>query len=93
MAHVTYTELRANLAALMDKVCKSRAPLLVTRKHAGSVVIISEEDYEGLMETVHLLRSPANASRLIASIKQARKGQVGRHALIDPAANARSIAK
>ena len=64
MAHVSYTELRNNLSNLMDTVCDSRAPLLVTRQNARSVVMLSEDEYEGVIETVHLLRSPANTNRL-----------------------------
>jgi antitoxin YefM len=74
MAHVTYTELRANLAKYMDEVCDNRDPLLVTRQNARSVVMVAEEEYEGLMETVHLLRSPANAARLLQSIEEANSG-------------------
>jgi antitoxin YefM len=76
MASVSYSELRANLADLMDKVCDSKAPLLVTRQNARSVVMISEAEYEGLMETVHLLRAPANALRLLQSIQQANNGKL-----------------
>jgi antitoxin YefM len=85
MAHVTYTELRANLAGYMDEVCDGRAPLTVTRQNARSVVMLSEEDYEGLMETVHLLRSPANAARLLQSMQQAEAGELARHDPIEPA--------
>jgi antitoxin YefM len=74
MSHVSYTELRANLAKYMDQVCDSRAPLHVTRQNARSVVLLSEDEYEGLMETVHLLRSPANAARLLRSIAAADAG-------------------
>jgi antitoxin YefM len=66
----------------MEKVCNSHAPLLVTRQNARSVVIVSEEDYEGLMETVHLLRSPANAVRLLQSIRQAESGELAKHDLM-----------
>lgn len=76
MSHVSYTELRNNLASYMDEVCDSRAPLFVTRQNARSVVILSEEDYEGLMETVHLLKSPANAARLLRSIGDADAGKI-----------------
>ena len=54
----------------MDEVCDKRAPLFVTRQNARGVVLMSEEDYEGLMETIHLLKSPANATRLLHSIKE-----------------------
>jgi len=76
MAHVSYTELRSKLSSLMDTVCDSRAPLLVTRQNARSVVMLSEDEYEGLMETVHLLRSPANARRLLESIVEANSGRL-----------------
>jgi antitoxin YefM len=84
MTHVSYSELRAQLASLMDEVCDSRAPLLVTRQNARSVVMVSEEDYASLMETVHLLRSPANAARLLASMAEADKGALVEHELIEP---------
>ncbi len=84
MAHVSYSELRNNLASYMDGVCNDRAPLLVTRQNARSVVLMSEEDYEGLMETVHLLKSPANAARLLRSIKEADEGKLTARELIEP---------
>jgi antitoxin YefM len=83
MAHVSYSELRGNLATYMDSVCDSRAPLFVTRQNARSVVLMSEEDYEGLIETVHLLRSPANAARLLRSIEQADKGKLVKRDIIE----------
>ena len=84
MAHVSYTELRNNLASYMDSVCDDHAPLLVTRQNARSVVLMSEEDYEGLMETVHLLRSPANAARLLRSINEANQGKLRERELVEP---------
>jgi antitoxin YefM len=83
MSHVSYSDLRANLARYMDEVCDSRAPLHVTRQNARGVVIISEEEYGGLMETLHLLRSPANAERLAASIRAADAGDLQEQALVD----------
>jgi antitoxin YefM len=84
MAHVSYSELRNNLASCMEKVCDDRSPLVVTRQNARSVVIISEQDYEGLMETVHLLKSPANAARLLRSIKDADRGKLKKRELVEP---------
>jgi len=75
MTHVSYSELRSNLAKYMDEVCDNRDPLLVTRQNARSVVMISEDEYEGLMETVHLLSSPANAAHLLESIKSINAGE------------------
>jgi antitoxin YefM len=85
MAHVSYSDLRNNLASYMDDVCDSRAPLVVTRQNARSVVIMSEDDYEGLMETVHLLKSPANAARLLRSIKDADRGKLKKREIVEPA--------
>jgi antitoxin YefM len=84
MPHVSYSELRANLAKYMEEVCDSRTPLHVTRQNARSVVLISEDEYEGMMETLHLLRSPANAARLLRAIEEAEKGELTSHDLVDP---------
>ena len=85
MAHISYSQLRNNLASYMEEVCNDRAPLFVTRRNARSVVLMSEDDYEGLMETVHLLKSPANAARLLRSIKEADQGKLTERELVDPA--------
>jgi antitoxin YefM len=71
MSHVSYSEFRGSLARYMDEVCDSRAALIVTRQNARSVVVMSEDEYDSLMETIHLLRTPANAARLLQSIEQA----------------------
>ena len=85
MAHVSYTELRNNLASYMDEVCDDRVPLFVTRQNARTVVLMAEDEYESLMETVHLLKSPANAVRLLRSIKEADEGKLTEHEFIEPA--------
>ena len=74
MNAITYTAARENLASTMDRVCLDRDPVIITRKRDQSVVMISLEDYESLEETAYLLRSPANAKRLIASIESAELG-------------------
>jgi antitoxin YefM len=75
LAHVSYSELRKNLASYMDEVCDNRTPLFVTRQNGHTVVLMSAEDYAGLQETVHLLNSPANAARLLRSINDAGPAQ------------------
>jgi antitoxin YefM len=75
MKAITYTAARENLASTMDTVCRDRAPLIITRNRDQSVVMLSLEDYEGLQETAHLLRSPANARRLLESIRDLEKGK------------------
>jgi prevent-host-death family protein len=66
---------RYNLASYMDEVCDAGAPILLIRRNARNVVLMSADDYDGLMETVHLLKSPANAARLLRSINDAGPGQ------------------
>lgn len=83
MSHVSYSELRANLAKYMEEVCDSRSSLHITRQNARSVVMLSEDEYESMMETLHLLRSPANAARLLRSIKEADKGKLVEHEPLD----------
>lgn len=75
MEAMTYTAARQNFAKTMEKVCRDRAPVIVTRKSAESVVIMSLEDYEALEETAHLLRSPKNARRLIEAVAQLENGE------------------
>ena len=83
MSHVSYTDLRKNLAKYMDEVSDSRAPLHVTRQNARSVVMLSEEEYNGMVETLHLLRSPANADRLMRSIAAADAGKLSKRSLAE----------
>ncbi|MFN7012152.1 MAG: type II toxin-antitoxin system Phd/YefM family antitoxin [Allorhizobium sp.] len=75
MAHVNVSEFRQNLASHLDEVADSRAPLVVTRGKGKSVVVLSEEEYESMLETLHLLASPINAEHLRASIAELEAGQ------------------
>jgi antitoxin YefM len=75
MNAITYTAARENLASTIDKVCVDRDPVIITRKRNQSVVMISLDDYEALEETAYLLRSPANAKRLLHSIEELKKGK------------------
>lgn len=75
MKAITYTAARQNLAKTFEKVCMDHDPVVVTRKSAHSVVIMSLEDYEALEETAYLLRSPKNTRRLLESIAQLEKGE------------------
>lgn len=68
MSSIGFTDLRQNLARRLDEVEASRAPLHVTRGGRSSVVIVSAEEFDSMQETIHLLRSPANADRLMRSI-------------------------
>jgi len=81
---VTYTDFRERLAAYMDQVWDSRSPLHVTRQGGRAVVVMSEDEFDGWIETVHLMRSPANARRLLESIVAANAGKLDEHDLIEP---------
>lgn len=75
MDAITYSAARANLASTMDRVCSDHEPLIITRNGEKAVVMISLEDYKALEETAYLLRSPANARRLLNSIAQLNAGK------------------
>ena len=75
MDAITYSNARANFASTMDKVCQEHEPLIITRNGEQSVVMLSLEDFKSLEETAYLLRSPANAKRLMKSIEQLEVGQ------------------
>jgi antitoxin YefM len=75
MKSITYTAARENLASTINRVCEDNAPVLITRNRDQSVVMLSLAEYESLQETAHLLRSPANAKRLLKSIESLERGQ------------------
>jgi antitoxin YefM len=80
MTHVPYTELRQNLARYLDEAIASRTPITITRQGGkADVVLLSAEEFDGWMETVHLLRSPTNAQRLLRSIATADAGEAKAH--------------
>ena len=83
---VTYSRARQDLARLMDKVSDDRSPLIVTRRGGKAVVVLSLEEYRGMEETLYLMRSPANARRLLRSIRAAERGEATSRTLIEPTA-------
>ena len=78
--HVPYDEFRKDPAKYMDEA--GGEPLRIDRE-AGSVVMISEDEFEGWKETIHLLSSPASASRLLSALAQAEAGKLKEHGLIE----------
>jgi len=79
----SFTDLREHLRERLDEVHESRTPLLVTRQGAASAVVLDKEEYDGIMETLHLLRSPKNAERLLQAIADLDAGNTVTHDLID----------
>lgn len=84
MQAVSYSEARENLKAMIDKVVADRAPLAITRQRGEGAVLISASEWASIEETLYLLRSPANAKRLLESIAELEAGGGEVHALIRP---------
>ena len=72
---LTFSEARASLKTVMDDVCKDHAPTIVTRVNGEHVVMLSLADFNGIEETMYLLGSANNASRLMESIAQLKAGK------------------
>ncbi len=75
MQAMTYSEARHDLKNVMDSACNNHEPILITRRKGESVVLVSLEDYESIMESDYLLSSPANAARLMQSLTEAKAGK------------------
>lgn len=83
MRIVSFTEARNSLKAVLDSVVNDADTAVITRRDAQDAVVMSLDYYNSLMETVHLLLSPANAQHLNRSIEQFKAGKVSRRDLID----------
>ncbi len=70
----TYTHARARLASLIDEVAKNREVVIIQRRGSEDVAMIAADELAGILETAHLLRSPANAERLLSVLERVRKG-------------------
>ncbi|WP_454300416.1 type II toxin-antitoxin system Phd/YefM family antitoxin [Salana multivorans] len=75
MRTMSYTESRARYAEVLDAVVDDREEIVITRSGRQPAVIVSLDDYESLKETAYLLRNPANARRLLASIDELETGR------------------
>ncbi len=71
MQETTFTMARQNLATLWDRVIDEREPITLTRRGHKEVTMIAADDYRSMVETLHLLRSPANADRLLVALNRA----------------------
>ncbi len=67
----TYTQARANLASLLDRVAETREAYVIERRNGENVALIAEDELSSLLETAHLLRSPKNARRLASALERA----------------------
>jgi antitoxin YefM len=71
----TYTRARATLAKLCSRVTSTREPVIIHRRNAEDIALVSLDELESLTETAHLLRSPKNAQRLLSALRRAHKGE------------------
>ncbi|MDN5858281.1 MAG: type II toxin-antitoxin system prevent-host-death family antitoxin [Pseudonocardia sp.] len=84
MRTMTYSESRARYAEVLDAVVDDREEIVITRSGREPAVIVALSEYESLRETAYLLRNPANARRLLASIEELETGGGSVRELIDP---------
>jgi antitoxin YefM len=83
MIAANYTEFRIKLKKYLDNVEENNETLIIKRGTGKGTVLISLDEYNSIMETVHLLSSKANADRLYESIKQMKEGKVFQKDLIE----------
>ncbi len=84
MKAISYSEARENLKSVIDQVVDDHAPIAITRQRGEGAVLVSESDWASIEETLYLLRSPANARELLASIAELDAGKGAERELIDP---------
>jgi len=83
MIAANYTEFRTKLKKYLDNVEENNETLIIKRGSGKGTVIISLDEYNSIMETVHLLSSKSNADRLYESIQQMKDGKVIHEDLIE----------
>jgi antitoxin YefM len=72
----SYSNARARLAALCDEVSSTREPVIIRRRNAADVALVSADELGSLIETAHLLRSPKNAERLLKALARAGSQEI-----------------
>jgi antitoxin YefM len=75
MQTVSYSEARATLATLLEKVTDDQEPIIISRRGKEPVALLTLSELESYRETAHLLRSPRNAERLLGALDRARQGE------------------
>jgi len=83
MKTLSYTDARNGLARLMKEAEEDREAIAITRNGQSTVVLLLQEEYDAMMETLHLLSTPANAERIRRGLDDYEKGNVEVHALCD----------
>ena len=83
MHTVTFTEARNQLKSVLDGVANDANIAIITRRDASDAVVMSLHYYNSLLETMHLLKTPANAAHLAESNRQLRSGEIAERDLLD----------
>ncbi|KQY15301.1 type II toxin-antitoxin system Phd/YefM family antitoxin [Rhizobium sp. Root482] len=83
MRTVMFSKARDELASLLDEVANDRTAIEIMRRDKASAILIDKREYEGMLETLYLMSTPANAKRLMDAIENANSGKVEYHDLID----------
>lgn len=83
MRVISFSEARNNLKQVIDRVVDDADVAVISRRDSPDAVVMSLETYNSWMETVHLLKTPANAAHLAKSVNQLRKGKARAKALVD----------
>ena len=83
MRVISFSEARNNLKEVIDRVVDDADVAVISRRDSPDAVVMSLETFNSWMETVHLLKTPANAAHLDKSIRQLRKGKARMRALVD----------
>lgn len=81
---ISYSDTRANLKSVMDRVVEDHAPVVIARQRGKPVVIVSLEDWSAHSETNYLMSTPANARRLREAMARMEAGEGEEHDLIEP---------
>ena len=72
---LSYSKARENLASLLDRVTSDREIAVIRRRNKEDVVLLARDEFDGLVETVYLLRNPANRRRLFEAIEASERGE------------------
>lgn len=72
----SYTDARARLASLCDEAESSREPIIIKRRGHADIALIAADELAGILETTHLLSSPVNVQRLVASLRRAFEKEI-----------------
>lgn len=84
MQVISFSQARSQFKGVIDRVVADCDATLIHRRDGENAVLLSESTYNSMMETLHLLQSPANAARLMQALELDRQGQAQPRELLAP---------